>query len=78
MAEPIVRLVSEPSFDPVTCGPLYGRPCRSPDCWMVVGERPSTGPNLVRDTSEKVDLIRKNFSWLRAGRRVIPTDGDNL
>ena len=40
---------------------LYGRPCRSPVCWMEVGERPSTGPNLVRDTSEKVDLIRKHF-----------------
>ena len=26
-----------------------------------VGERPSTGPDLVRDTSEKVDLIRKRL-----------------
>ena len=38
---------------------LYGRPCRSLVCWTEVGERPSTGPDLVRDTSEKVDLIRK-------------------
>ena len=38
---------------------LYGRPCRSPVCWMEVGERPSTGPDLIRDTSEKVDWIRK-------------------
>ena len=38
---------------------LYGRLCRSPICWTEVGERPSTGPDLVRDTFEKVDLIRK-------------------
>ena len=38
---------------------LYGRPCRSPVCWMEVGDRPSTGPDLIKDTSEKVDWIRK-------------------
>ena len=38
---------------------LYGRPCQSPVCWTEVGERPSTGPNLIRDISEKVDLIHK-------------------
>ena len=40
---------------------LYGRPCRSPICWMKVGERPTTGLDLVRDTSEKVDLIWKRL-----------------
>ena len=40
---------------------LYGRPCRSPVCWTDVEERPFTSPNLVRDTSEKVDLIRKRL-----------------
>ena len=38
---------------------LYGRPCRSPVCWTEVGERPTMGSDLVRDTYEKVDLIRK-------------------
>ena len=38
---------------------LYGRPCRSPVCWTEVGERSSIGPDLVKDTLEKVDLIRK-------------------
>ena len=38
---------------------LYGRPCRSPVCWTEVGEKPTTGPDLVRNTSEKVELIRK-------------------
>ena len=40
---------------------LYGRPCRSPVCWTEVGERPFTGPDLVRDTFEKVDLIWKRL-----------------
>ena len=40
---------------------LYGRPCRSPICWTEVGERSTTGPDLIRDTSEKVELIRKRL-----------------
>ena len=36
---------------------LYGRPCRSPICWNEVGESSITGPDLIRDTSEKVSLI---------------------
>ena len=28
---------------------------------MEVGERPITGPDLIRDTSEKVHLIRKRL-----------------
>ena len=37
---------------------LYGRPCRSPLCWTEVGESSIAGPDLIRDTSEKVSLIR--------------------
>ena len=36
---------------------LYGRPCRSPLCWTEVGESSITGPDLIRDTSEKVSFI---------------------
>ena len=39
---------------------LYRRPCRSLVCWTEVGERTTTNSKLVRDTSEKVDLIRKS------------------
>ena len=46
---------------------LYRRPCRSPVGWTEVGERPSTSPDLVMDTSKKVELIRKRlltaWSW---------------
>ena len=40
---------------------LYGRPCRSPLCWTEVGESSLTGPDLIRDTSEKVSLIRHHL-----------------
>ena len=40
---------------------LYGRPCRSPICWTEVGECSITGPDLIRDTSEKVSLIRQHL-----------------
>ena len=38
---------------------LYGRLCRSPICWTEVGESSITGHDLIRDTSEKVSLIRQ-------------------
>ena len=40
---------------------LYRRSCRSPICWTEVGERSITGSDLIRDTSEKVDLIRMHL-----------------
>ena len=40
---------------------LYGRPCRSSLCWTEVGESSIIGPDLNRDTSEKVSLIRQRL-----------------
>ena len=49
---------------------LYGRPCRSPICWTEVGESSITGPDLIRDTSDKVGVIRKRLltaqSWQKS------------
>ena len=49
---------------------LYGRPCRSPICWAEVGESSITGPDIIRDTSEKVSLIRQRLltaqSWQKS------------
>ena len=49
---------------------IYGRPCQSPVYWTEVGEKPTTGPDLVRDTSEMVDLIQKRLltaqSWQKS------------
>ena len=66
---------------------LYGRSCRSPVCWTKVGERTTMGPDLVRDSSEKVDLIWKLLlttqSWKKsyANRQQRPLEfevGDHL
>ena len=35
---------------------LYGRSCRSPICWTEVRNRSIIGPDLIIDTSEKVDF----------------------
>ena len=40
---------------------LYGRPCRSPICLTEVGESSISGPDLIRDTSEKVSLIQQRL-----------------
>ena len=40
---------------------LYGRSCKSPLCWTEVGESSITGPDLIRDTSEKVSLIQQRL-----------------
>ena len=40
---------------------LYGRPCISPICWTEVGESSITDLDLIRDTSEKVSLIRQRL-----------------
>ena len=42
-------------------GALYGRPCRSPICWTKVGESYIIGPDLIRDSFEKVSLIRQRL-----------------
>ena len=51
---------------------LYGRPCRSPIFWMKVGEKSITGSDLVRDTSEKVDLIRKSILTAQSQQKRYP------
>ena len=40
---------------------LYGRPCRSPTCWWESTDKLILGPDMIRETSEKVDLIRRRM-----------------
>jgi len=40
---------------------LYGRRCRTPLCWTELGENKIVGPDLVRQTEEKVKLIKDNL-----------------
>ena len=40
---------------------LYGRSCQSSVYWTEVGGRSAIGLDLVKDTSKKVDFIRKHL-----------------
>src|SRR5262249_25027192 len=40
---------------------LYGRKCRSLVCWMDVGDKQLEGPDLIRETSEKVPMIQERL-----------------
>ena len=37
---------------------LYGRRCRTPLMWDEVGDRQLFGPDLIKESEEKVKLIR--------------------
>ena len=37
---------------------LYGRRCRTPLMWDEVGDRKLFGPDLIKESKEKVKLIR--------------------
>ena len=40
---------------------LYGRPCRSPTCWLEACESSLFRPEIVRETTEKIQLIRERL-----------------
>ncbi|GJS70801.1 putative reverse transcriptase domain-containing protein [Tanacetum coccineum] len=40
---------------------LYGRKCRSPVCWVEVGEAQLIGPELIQETTEKIILIKQRM-----------------
>ncbi|KAI3780197.1 hypothetical protein L2E82_10168 [Cichorium intybus] len=40
---------------------LYGRKCRTPVCWLEIGEAKLTGPEIVRMTNEKIGVIQANM-----------------
>ncbi|GJR07138.1 putative reverse transcriptase domain-containing protein [Tanacetum coccineum] len=48
---------------------LYGRKCRSPVCWSEVGESQLTGPELVRETTEKIVQIKNRLLTARSRQK---------
>ncbi|GKD90974.1 putative reverse transcriptase domain-containing protein, partial [Tanacetum coccineum] len=44
---------------------LYGRKCRSHVCWAEVGKVQLTGPDLVRETTEKIIQIKQRMQTAR-------------
>ncbi|GJY80473.1 putative reverse transcriptase domain-containing protein [Tanacetum coccineum] len=59
---------------------LYGRKCRSPVCWSEVRDSQLTGPELIRDTIEKIVQIKNCLLTARsrqksyADRRLNPLE----
>ncbi|GKB38452.1 putative reverse transcriptase domain-containing protein [Tanacetum coccineum] len=44
---------------------LYGRKCRSPVCWTEVGEAQILGPELIKETTEKIIQIKQRMQAAR-------------
>ncbi|KAI3748391.1 hypothetical protein L6452_11427 [Arctium lappa] len=40
---------------------LYGRKCRTPLCWNEVGEKQLAGPEIVQQTTDKINQIRERL-----------------
>ncbi|GKA75493.1 putative reverse transcriptase domain-containing protein [Tanacetum coccineum] len=48
---------------------LYGRKCRSPICWSEVGDSQLTGPELIRETTEKIVQIKNRLLTARSRQK---------
>ena len=48
---------------------LYGRPCRSPMCWVEAGETALLGPQLVEETTEKIRIIKDHLKTAQSRQK---------
>ncbi|GKC39194.1 putative reverse transcriptase domain-containing protein [Tanacetum coccineum] len=48
---------------------LYGKKCRSPVCWSEVGDSQLTGPELIRETTEKIIQIKNRLLTSRSRQK---------
>ncbi|GJS37894.1 putative reverse transcriptase domain-containing protein [Tanacetum coccineum] len=48
---------------------FYGRKCRSPICWAEVGDAQLTGPEIFRETTEKIIQIKHRLQASRDRQR---------
>ncbi|GKB45933.1 putative reverse transcriptase domain-containing protein [Tanacetum coccineum] len=44
---------------------LYGQKCRSPVCWVEVGDAQLTGPAIIHETTEKIVQIKSRIQAAR-------------
>ena len=51
---------------------FYGRPCRSLICWTGIGDPAHAKSDRVRDTTEKVVIIRSVYSRHKVYKRIMP------
>ena len=50
---------------------LYGRRCRTPLSWDEVGVRQLFGPGLIKESEQKVKLIRDRLKVASPSRRAM-------
>ncbi|GJV72043.1 putative reverse transcriptase domain-containing protein [Tanacetum coccineum] len=48
---------------------LYGRKCRSPICWSEVRDSQLTGPELIRETTKKINQIKNRLLTTRCRQK---------
>ncbi|GJV29537.1 putative reverse transcriptase domain-containing protein [Tanacetum coccineum] len=48
---------------------LYGQKCRSSVCWSEVGDSQLTGPELIRETTEKIVQIKNRLLTARSRQK---------
>ncbi|GKA37601.1 putative reverse transcriptase domain-containing protein [Tanacetum coccineum] len=48
---------------------LYGQKCRSLVCWSEVGDSQLTGPELIRETTEKIVQIKNRLLTIRSRQK---------
>ena len=48
---------------------LYGRPCRSPLCWAEKEERLELGPQFIRETTDKIQIIRERLQTAQSRQK---------
>nr|GEW83116.1 retrotransposable element Tf2 [Tanacetum cinerariifolium] len=48
---------------------LYGQKCRSPVCWAEVGDVQLMGPEIIYETTEKIEQIRQRLQAARDWQR---------
>ncbi|RVW72383.1 Transposon Ty3-I Gag-Pol polyprotein [Vitis vinifera] len=55
---------------------LYGRPCRLPLCWIEMGESHLLGPEIVQETTEKIQLIKEKLKTAQDRQKSYATKGE--
>jgi len=40
---------------------LYGRKCRTPLCWRDIGQKILGGPEMIQDTTDKIQIVRERM-----------------
>nr|GFB06273.1 putative reverse transcriptase domain-containing protein [Tanacetum cinerariifolium] len=49
---------------------LFGRKCRSPVCWVEVGDTQLTGPEIIHETTKKIVQIQQHLQDARDRQRT--------